>query len=196
MKFPENIKQLLALEIDYIGFIFYKKSKRYLDNVPETIDYKSTKKVGVFVNATKKEILEKVTKFNLDYIQLHGNESHNFCKSLFEKGCKIIKAFSVDDDFDFSICEKYVAVTDLFLFDTKGENPGGNGQVFNWEKMTSYKISKPFLLSGGISPNHVKVIQNFYHKQCVGIDVNSGFEDFPGLKNIKRLKRFIDEIRS
>ncbi len=194
MKYRSNIEEILSLDIDFMGFIFHKMSSRYIDKLPEGIDFGNVKKVGVFVNSSEREILLKIEEFGLDFLQLHGGESVGFCSNLKEKGHKIIKVFSVDDNFDFAKCKEYLDVSDMFLFDAKGVNPGGNGVIFNWQKLDEYNLQKPFLLSGGIGINHVSAVKNFYHPGCIGIDVNSGFEDSPGKKNDKLLKRFLEEI--
>jgi len=194
MKYRSNIEEILALGIDFIGFIFHEGSSRYIDKHPGKIDYKNTKKVGVFVNSSEEQIELKSKGFGLDYLQLHGDEPVEFCSDLKNKGYKIIKVFRVDDKFDFTVCKKYVDVSDLFLFDAKGENPGGNGVVFNWQKLEEYTLPKPFLLSGGIGANHIAPIKKFVHPGCIGIDVNSGFEDRPGKKNTELIKRFLIEL--
>jgi len=196
MKSPENIKDILSLDIDFMGFIFYEKSPRYTSFVNSKIDFVTTNKTGVFVNHSKQDILKYASVFNLDYLQLHGNESPELCSELQKEGYKVIKVFSVDDNFDFNICKDYCKVTDLFLFDTKGENPGGNGLLFNWKKLEKYTLNKPFLLSGGISKNNLEDILNFNHPQFFGLDLNSGFEIEPGLKNYKLLKDFLYELRN
>ena len=196
MKYPENIRELSSLDIDFMGFIFYEKSSRYIDKYPGDLDFAGIKKTGVFVDSDYRYIKSKINEFKLDFIQLHGNESPDFCSEFKEEDVMVIKAFRVDNKFDFDICKDYLPVTDLFLFDAKGENPGGNGIVFNWKKMQEYKLEKQFLLSGGIGINHSKKLKDFYHPQCIGFDINSGFETAPGVKNIELIKRFIDAIRS
>lgn len=195
MKHPENINEISSLGIDFIGFIFHKPSSRYTDKSPYNIKKIKAKKVGVFVNSTEEEITRRAKEFELDYLQLHGGESVEFCDNLQKQGFKIIKVFSLDDDFNFGICKDFLEVSDLFLFDTKGKNPGGNGVIFNWEKLREYDLEKPFLLSGGIGINNIKDIRKFNHPQLLGLDLNSGFEISPGLKNYKLLKDFLHEIR-
>lgn len=183
MKYPENILEVSQLLPDYMGFIFWEKSARFFDgkmpNLPESVQ-----KVGVFVDATLEEIVSKIKKYNLDLIQLHGNETVEFCKNLKKLGAKIIKVFSVNDDFDFDILKKYEAVCDYFLFDTKGKLPGGNGIVFNWELLEKYNSTKPFFLSGGIGLEDLEKIKKI-NLPIHAIDVNSKFEIEPGLKNIE-----------
>ncbi|NEW78556.1 MAG: phosphoribosylanthranilate isomerase, partial [Gelidibacter sp.] len=162
--------------------------------IPEGI-----KKVGVFVNETIDEVLKKVVDYQLDCVQLHGNESIEYCQilrhsELVSESFEIIKAFSVDDEFDFSKINKYQRDCDYFLFDTKGKNHGGNGIKFNWELLQKYSGKTPFLLSGGITKNEVEEIKKLKHPAFFGIDINSGFELEPGLKNIKEIKEFKNRL--
>jgi len=196
MKYENNIRDLNKLDIDFIGFIFYDKSVRYIGDNPVKSDYRDIKKVGVFVNSSEELIANKINEFGLDFIQLHGEETQEFCLETKKYDVKIIKAFRIDDNFDFNKCKRYIDVVDLFLFDAKGEQPGGNGVSFNWAKLAEYHLEIPFLLSGGIAIKHSAKLKNYYHPQFLGIDVNSGFEISPGIKNIELLKRFINEIRS
>jgi len=194
MRDKENISGLLALKPDYIGFIFYDKSKRFVADFPQIEIPSSIKKVGVFVNETIEEIIEKANKHTLDFVQLHGNETPEYCSALSEKNIKIIKAFSVDENFDFSATKPFEKCVSLFLFDTKGNNYGGNGIKFNWELLQNYTGKTPFLLSGGISKNDSEEIMKFKHPAFLGIDINSGFELEPGLKNIKEIKEFKNRL--
>jgi len=195
MRDSENISGLLNLEPDFIGFIFYDKSKRFVSDFPQIEIPLSTKKVGVFVNESINEVLKKVVDYKLDCAQLHGNESLEYCQTLrhselVSESFEIIKAFSVDDDFDFSKTNEYQKVCDYFLFDTKGKNYGGNGIKFNWELLQNYLGKTPFLLSGGITKNEGAEIMKIKHPAFLGIDINSGFEIEPGLKNIDEIKEF------
>ncbi|MDU8885344.1 phosphoribosylanthranilate isomerase [Yeosuana sp. MJ-SS3] len=197
MKYYDNITEVANLQPDYFGFIFYEKSARYFNGtipeIPETI-----KKVGVFVNATVEEIIEKVNKYNLQAVQLHGNESPEFCEMLRPLNIKIIKVFSIKDTFDFSILKSYELVCDYYLFDTKGKLPGGNGYTFNWNVLKDYPSAKPFFLSGGIGLEENENLQKFLKtkasKKCHAIDVNSKFETEPGLKIIELLKKFKSQV--
>ncbi len=199
MKFSENILGTAQFQPDFMGFIFYEKSPRFYseESIPEI---NSIKKVGVFVNAPEEEIIEKAIKYNLDLVQLHGNENPDFCKKLEEKfseeklEVKIIKAFSVDENFDFETLKPYEENTDYFLFDTKGKLYGGNGTVFNWNILKNYTLEKPYFLSGGIGISEIKQLKSFLKtresKYCFAIDVNSKFETEPGLKDKIVLKEF------
>ena len=190
MRDKENISGLLALKPDYIGFIFYDKSKRFVADFPQIEIPSTIKKVGVFVNETIEEIIEKANKHTLDFAQLHGNETPEYCSALSAKNIKIIKAFSVDENFDFSAIKSFEKCVSIFLFDTKGNNYGGNGVKFNWDLLQNYKGKIPFLLSGGINKNDADEIKKMKHLAFLGIDINSGFELEPGLKNIKEIKEF------
>ena len=192
MKYPKNILEVSQLLPDYLGFIFWEKSSRYFDEeIPEIP--KSIKKVGVFVNATSEEIILKIKKYDLNVIQLHGNENPEFCKKLKQKNIEIIKVFSVNDDFNFSSLEPFENACDYFLFDTKGKLPGGNGITFNWQILQHYKLTKPFFLSGGIGLEEIENIKNL-NLPIYAIDVNSKFEIEAGLKNIELLKSFKNNL--
>ncbi len=205
MREPENLQSLIALEPDFIGFIFYDKSKRFVADFPQIDIPLYIKKVGVFVNETIENVVEIVNEHKLDYVQLHGDESPNYIEDLIKSHQKsneiyesfqlgIIKAFSVDDNFDFNKTDAYQKECDFLLFDTKGKDYGGNGVKFNWSVLLNYKGETPYLLSGGISKNDVQQIKVFVdnsaNKKCVGLDVNSGFEIQPGLKNLNDINEF------
>lgn len=196
MKYPDNILEVSKLLPDYMGFIFWEKSSRFFDSEIPNLP-KSIQKVGVFVNETLEEIISKIKKYDLNLIQLHGNESVAFCESLKEEKVKIIKVFSVNDDFDFSILEPFETVCDYFLFDTKGKLPGGNGIVFDWKVLEKYPSTKPFFLSGGIGIDEIQSIQELLKTNLPihAIDINSKFEIEPGLKNIQLLKDFKTHIK-
>jgi phosphoribosylanthranilate isomerase len=194
MKYPENIIEVGALLPDYMGFIFWEKSARYFNGeIPELI--KTIKKVGVFVNQSQEEILDKVIKYNLQAVQLHGNEPVEFLselKSKLNKKIEIIKVFSADNDFDFEIIKPFESVCDFFLFDTKGKLPGGNGTVFDWTILKKYTSDKPFFLSGGIGINELKAIEEISKTNLPihAVDVNSKFEIEPGRKNKNLFSNF------
>ena len=190
----KNTSEVAALKPDYLGFIFWKPSKRYFEGTMPSIPH-SIKKVGVFVDATILEIAEKVKTFGLLLVQLHGKETAAFCDELKKAipQIKIIKVFSIKDNFDFSQLKHFEDLCDYYLFDTKGKLPGGNGYSFNWEVLKKYPSTKPYFLSGGIGLVEVESIKAFMKrpesKYCEVIDVNSKFEDEPGLKNIEKLKK-------
>lgn len=194
MKDSENIMEISALQPDYLGFIFWEKSKRNmtLDVIPELLE--TTKRVGVFVNASIQEIASKINQYQLDIIQLHGNESVIFCKNVKKLGVEVIKVFSMDSNFNFSVVKEYVLAVDYFLFDTKGKLPGGNGITFDWNVLENYHFNVPYFLSGGIGTTEIDGLKEFLKsptaKKCYAIDVNSRFEKKPGIKNKIKLQKF------
>jgi len=199
MRNPENISGVVAALPDYMGFIFYPKSKRFVGFEPSTeilaVVPDSVKKVGVFVDEVPEKVIETVREWKLDVAQLHGNESPEYCKQIKNSGIAVFKAFSVDESFDFTMLKAYSGVCDYFLFDTKGQLPGGTGQKFNWQLLENYQVDVPFFLSGGIGPEDMDIIRQFIHPQLFGIDINSGFEISPALKDVKKVKNFISGIR-
>jgi len=200
MRDPENISGIVAALPDFLGFIFYPKSKRFVgfDISPELLFEipASVKKVGVFVDETPEKVLEIYQCWELDTIQLHGHETPQYCRQIKNSGIIVFKSFSVDESFDFAVLKSYSEVCDYFLFDTKGQLPGGTGQKFNWQLLDNYQLNVPFFLSGGIGPDDLNIIREFAHPLLFGIDINSGFEINPALKNVEKVKKFISEIRS
>lgn len=198
MKFPENISEIAALQPDYLGFIFYEKSPRFFENNIPVFD-KSIKKVGVFVNASYEEIQEKINRYDLDLVQLHGEESAEFCALIETNLIKVIKAFNINKNFNFNTLNNYINYCSYFLFDTKGNNYGGNGLAFDWTILKNYHLQKPYILSGGIGLGNAMEIELFlkkkYAKNCLAIDLNSKFEIEPGLKSRETLKEFIQNIK-
>lgn len=203
MKFPDNIQEIISLQPDFLGFIFYENSVRnYIETAIVSIP-NSINKVGVFVNERPEKIIKIIQKYDLDLIQLHGNETISYCLGLISQlkenqlYIKIIKSFSIDDYFVFQTLNDYQMV-DYFLFDTKGKLPGGNGIKFNWEILEKYHLEKPFFLSGGIGLEDVATIKAFLEKPvskyCFGIDVNSQFELEAGLKNKEKLQQFKTQL--
>ena len=195
MRNPQNITDIAALNPDYLGFIFYEKSKRYVGEVfDEAATYhlpKGIKKIGVFVNASMEYVLSKVKRYGLDLVQLHGEESPEFCRDLQMKNITIIKVFAVGQTFDFSILEPYKPHCDYFLFDTKGKEKGGNGVTFNWDVLKAYDNEKPFFLSGGLNLENIGKVKELDDLNILAIDVNSGFETEPGLKDVESIKRLM-----
>jgi phosphoribosylanthranilate isomerase len=201
-----NVAQVATLNPDYLGFIFYEKSARnYMD---ELIDIsEKIKRVGVFVDAPISFVLKKVKIFNLDVIQLHGDESAfyvneinqnilNLAANTNEDGIEVWKVFSVSNEFDFSVISEYENLVDKFLFDTKGKDKGGTGFAFDWSVLNNYPSSKPFILSGGISLENISEVKKIMKKSIpiYAIDVNSKFELKPGLKDVSTLKNLIQEF--
>lgn len=195
MKYPDNIRDLALLPIDFMGIIFYNKSPRFIgeSDVMEIIPA-NIRRVGVFVNAEIHYIVQMTGRYNLDIIQLHGNESPDFCKEL-NKSTPVIKAFSIANSSDFEQTKQYEDIVNYFLFDTKTPQYGGSGQKFDWNILNEYKGNTPFFLSGGISIDDIHRIKEIKHPQLYGLDLNSRFETEPGLKDIQLLKQFIKELK-
>ncbi|OYD47099.1 hypothetical protein CHU00_03280 [Sphingobacterium cellulitidis] len=196
MKEPDNILQLLELPIQYMGHIFYQKSARYVGDLANLDISKNIKKTGVFVNSSIAEILESVNRLSLKAVQLHGDETAEMASALKSEGLEVIKAFGIDEEFDWNQLESFVDHVDFFLFDSKSPAYGGTGKAFNWQKLKEYPIEKPYFLSGGLSLENLEEAINFEDKRLVGLDLNSKFEIEPGLKDIEKLKLALKIIRN
>ncbi|WP_374949093.1 phosphoribosylanthranilate isomerase [Mucilaginibacter sp.] len=196
LKFPDNIEAVEALHPDYMGFILYGQSPRFIGNPDEFfLDNISADitKTGVFVNEHEDAISKLIYKYKLDAIQLHGAESPEFC-DLFRHEVQVIKAFGVDEAFDFDMLKAYQNNVDFFLFDTKTAVHGGSGETFDWKVLNGYKLDIPFFLSGGLSLDNLNEIKKISHPMFYGVDLNSRFELSPGLKDIQKLNRAFDLI--
>lgn len=198
MKYPENITEVANLQPDYLGFIFYEKSPRNFDGKIPVIDA-NIKKVGVFVNSSVQNIVSMVQNFGLNAVQLHGEESVDYCQQLVlqDLDIEIFKVFGIKDTFDFSQLTVYEPFVDYFLFDTKGKEKGGNGYVFDWSVLKDYTSTKPFILSGGIGLLEIDAVKNILKTDLpiVCLDINSKFEIAPGHKNVTMLQEFFKEIK-
>jgi phosphoribosylanthranilate isomerase len=203
MQEAENIRAVDGLPVDLMGFIFWPKSSRYVSERPSYLPTKC-KRVGVFVDATIDDIKQKIEKYRLDFVQLHGHESPDYIRALrvvdgFPVDTRLIKAISVSSRDDIATYKGYEGIVDYFLFDTKAQLPGGNGQQFDWSVLSAYDGNTPFLLSGGIGPDDAERLTShlspLISKHCIGIDLNSRFEVAPALKDINKLKEFINTIR-
>ena len=191
MRDAENIREVEALGIDMMGFIFWPKSKRYVSERPEYLP-KRCQRIGVFVDEDIEQVKRIANDFALDFIQLHGSESPDFVRSL---NHKIIKAFNIATTEDLEQTKAYEGIVDYFLFDTKATLPGGSGQQFDWNVLDAYNGNTPFLLSGGIGPDDAERVKAFHHEKCIGIDLNSRFELAPGLKYVDEINRFLEKVR-
>ncbi len=197
MKDHDNIMKVASFRPDFMGFIFYPKSPRYVGEgfvlpaeFPSTIG-----KVGVFVNETTDNILRVAAALKLQFIQLHGSESPQQCSEIRSHKYLIIKAFSVDNSFDFGSAKFYLGAVDFFLFDTKGQHYGGNARTFDWSVLDNYHDDVPFFLSGGLSPENVEKAIAISHPKLYALDVNSGIETEPGMKDIGKIKAVKDVIQ-
>lgn len=220
MRDANNINDVSNLSINWMGFIFYPKSPRYVRQISSNAgiipDYSSLemknadendaeriKRVGVFVDDMPQNIVTRVFNYHLDIVQLHGSESPVMIDNLrrtidpdIRKGIKIMKAISVKSEEDIQRCKEYYGHVDYFLFDTKTPMKGGSGEQFDWSVLQSYEGTTPFLLSGGIGPEDASRVRAFSHPRCIGIDINSRFEEEPAFKNVNMLRKFISEVRA
>lgn len=197
LKYPGNISDVVTLNPDYVGFICYAPSPRYatelnteiLDALPGTI-YKT----AVFVNEDAETVAKLIDNYKFDAIQLHGNESPEFC-DVFKDKVTVIKAFGLDRNFDFEQLNQFGDSVDFFLFDTKTDKHGGSGLTFDWSLLDNYTLDIPFFLSGGLSPENLEQVKAIRHPQFYGVDLNSKFETEPGLKDITKLKKAFELLR-
>ena len=216
MRDGENIRQVAELGVNYIGMIFWGKSPRNVTMIPthagiipdransQLSTFSSQfKRVGVFVDEMPQNIITRVVNYKLDVVQMHGHEQPTVIRNLratldpdIRANIQFWKAISISNRSDLDICKDYEDCVDAFVFDTKCACMGGSGQQFDWSVLADYNGEKPFLLSGGIGPDDAERIKAFHHPKCMGIDLNSRFETEPGLKDINKLKAFIQTIRS
>ena len=198
MREADNIREVEALGIDMMGFIFWPKSSRYVSQRPDYLP-KRVKRVGVFVDEEPEQVRRLAGEYGLDYIQLHGHETPEVISYLRTPALphpRIIKAFNISTAEDLLQTQPYEGLVDYFLFDAKGKSVGGNGEKFNWDVLEAYQGNTPFLLSGGIGPDDAERVNAFYHPKCIGIDLNSRFELAPGLKDITKLREFISNLNT
>ena len=199
MKYPKNIQAVADLVPDYMGYIFYEKSPRfaqdldveYLNNLAANIN-----RVGVFVNKDFNSIIQICSKYGLNTVQLHGEETPELCTRLKSFGLNVIKAFGVNAQFNFEKLNPFKDCCDFFLFDTKTVDYGGSGKRFNWELLKQYQLNIPYFLSGGISLDDLDEIKKIKNVNMFAIDVNSRLEIEPGLKDVETLKILINRIRN
>lgn len=199
MRDPDNILELVQeVNPDWMGLIFYPKSPRYVSGRPDiSVQSSEVTKVGVFVNEPIESLLSKIDEFNLSVLQLHGTESPEYVRELkLKTNKKLWKVFSVGDKIDWETLREYVGLVEYFLFDTATKDHGGSGRKFNWQVLERYPFEKGFILSGGLDEESIAEIIALAGRmpQLVGVDLNSKFEDAPGLKNIGRLKSFKDKL--
>ena len=197
MRDAQNIREVESLGPDMMGFMCWSGSKRYVSDRPYYLP--DVCSVGVFVNPTADEVVQKVRELGLNRIQLHGAETPELCRAIHKAtGLPIMKAVSIESQDDFSLCGAYDRAdgVDMFLFDTKCSGWGGSGQEFDWSLLEGYDGSNPFILAGGIGPGAEERLVEIDHPKFRGIDLNSQFETEPGLKEISKLSVFINNIRN
>ena len=212
MRDGENIRQVAELGVDWIGMIFWKDSPRNVMMIPSHAgiipdraslsplsQQSSPLRVGVFVDEMAQNIITRVVNFKLDLVQLHGNESPTLIRNLRRtladiRPVKFIKAISVACRKDIETYKDYADCVDYLLFDTKCPSVGGSGNQFDWSALDAYDGDQPFLLSGGIGPDDAERIKSIHHPLFMGIDLNSKFEVEPGIKDINKLKQFLERL--
>jgi phosphoribosylanthranilate isomerase len=197
MRDADNIREISTLGPDYMGFIFYKNSPRFVgENFEIPNDFSNEiKRVGVFVNEPFSNLLKLVKKHNLDFVQLHGDEPVEYCKQIKNMGIAVIKVFRVGAEFDFAITNEHETTVDFFLFDTKGSAYGGTGKKFDWNILNNYNQNIPFFLSGGINPENSNDLNSFAGMNLHALDVNSGVEISPGRKEKSKVLSIINKLR-
>jgi phosphoribosylanthranilate isomerase len=197
MKEPENIQAVAGLRPDYMGFICYDLSPRYIDALPPDVLEQlpeSVYKTAVFVNEDADKIKSLIEQFGFDVVQLHGTEDPEFCQTL-RSQATVFKAFGVDDDFNFEQLNAYNGYVDYFMFDTKTEGHGGSGKTFNWDILNQYQLDTPFFICGGLSLDNMEQVKQINHPAFYGVDLNSRFENQPGLKDVEKLRKAFDILR-
>ena len=189
--YKNNIQQVLQLKPDFMGFNFYSQSPRYVNEETllalKEIDFGTVKKAGVFVNEVTKRVLSLADKYHLQYIQLHGNESVKEIEDI-KKYFPVIKVVGIETKEDMQMVSNYDGTCDYILLDKKSFVHGGSGVPFNWNLLEYYTFNTPFILAGGISPENISKAKSINHPKFAGFDLNSCFEDSPGMKNIQKLK--------
>jgi phosphoribosylanthranilate isomerase len=199
---PDQVEQLAGLGVSFAGFIFYPKSERYVFKHMTTTQIRkenSINKVGVFVNSSIEEVLHMVDECRLHMVQLHGDESPKYCEKIADY-VSVVKAFRLSDNDSVSwMIRPYMDVCDMFMFDTMGVGYGGTGKKFDWSMLKTETIGKPFFLSGGIEPGDEDKLKEFANepvaKALFAVDINSKFEISPGIKDLGKIKNFVDRIK-
>lgn len=199
MKYPENIEAIQLAKPDFLGFIFYEKSPRFVNKEIlasiKKLD-QNIQTIGVFVNSPIDKVTQIVNQYDFDFVQLHGDESVEYTKALSSQNIKVIKAFQIKENFNWEKVCQYTPYVAYNLFDTATSNYGGSGLKFDWQQLTTYKGETPFFLSGGITINDVSELINLDIPKLQAIDINSKFEEKPGFKNVEQTTKMINEIRN
>ncbi|HYF31208.1 MAG TPA: phosphoribosylanthranilate isomerase [Chitinophagaceae bacterium] len=198
----EQVEQLPDLGVTFAGFIFYPKSPRYVFRNMTTSQVRrlnNINKVGVFVNAPIEEVLHLVDECRLQMVQLHGDEPAKYCGKIADY-VSVVKAFRLSDHDSVEwMIKPYEDVCDMFMFDTMGAGYGGTGKKFDWSLLKGSSIEKPFFLSGGIEPGdeiHLKVFEQEPVAQSLfAVDINSRFEESPGIKDMEKIKTFCNKLK-
>lgn len=202
MRDEQNVREVIAAGADWVGLIFYSRSPRLVSERSEFLrsrfvhEGRKIRKIGVFVDATLEEMMSIAETYQLDFLQLHGQESPDVCYALQKRGLGVIKVFSIAEAADLELTRAYEGSADYFLFDTRCEGYGGSGKQFDWSLLRAYEGGTPFLLSGGLRPDSLDKLKQFHHPRLAGIDLNSGFEYAPAHKNAEALHHFISNYKN
>lgn len=182
---------------DFVGFIFHAASPRYVGHLQAIASKGSAARVGVFYNHSEKEILSLAKDWQLNYLQLHGQESPELALRLKEAGYRIIKAFGIFDAKDFNRCAEFQHCCDALLFDYKTPKGGGSGQCFDWRLLQAYQGRIPYILSGGIDSSSLETIAELAasDNRLLAVDINSRFELQAGVKDLEKTISFIHQLK-
>lgn len=197
MREPHNIRAVESAGADWMGFILYPRSPRYVDRRPDCLPVRA-RRIGVFVDAAATEIAVRTEEFGLHAVQLHGHESPEFCTALrgtLPDGTLLIKALHIACTGDMRRAAEYEDVCDYLLFEPPSDTYGGSGKRFDWSLLDNYRGSLPFILSGGIGPDAAEALAALHHPRWAGVDLNSRFETAPAVKDAELLKEFIHKIK-
>lgn len=189
------LKQLISFNLDYVGFIFYSKSPRFVDEAflkkIQDIDFKDTRPVCVYVNADEDFIYKTSSFFNNPILQFHGDEDQNFCETF---GLDYWKAIRIKDENDIEKISQYNSASAILLENHKDGTYGGTGESFNWELLKDIDNDfQNFVLSGGINSENV---DNALKTNSWCLDLNSGVESQEGIKDILLIKDILKTIRN
>lgn len=195
MRDAQNISDVESLGVDWMGLIFAPRSPRFVSTKPAYLPEKA-RRVGVFVDADISTVAQRTSEYGLHLVQLHGHEDCNYIAALRSTlpATPVIKAVSIADADDIANAAVYDGVADYLLFDTKSNVAGGSGRKFDWNVLDSYKGDTPFLLSGGIGPDDGALLRAISHPRLAGFDLNSRFETEPAMKDINKLKNFLNTL--
>lgn len=198
MRDPVNLRDVDGLGVDMIGFVFYKRSPRFVSARPSYLPV-NAKRVGVFVNASYYYINNCISRYGLDFVQLHGDETPDYCRELHRfavSPVRIIKAIGISCSSDVEKASDYAGNVDYLLFESRCTSRGGSGQKFDWSVLDGYAGNCPFILSGGLGPDDAASIKSLSHPLMAGIDLNSRFELSPAFKDVQALKHFLEDLNN
>lgn len=200
---PSQLEALDEMGVDLAGFIFYPKSPRYMvEKMPAEYLRKfkgKIVKVGVFVNMPFEELMRTVEDYRLDMVQLHGDEIPRYCEQV-ANYITVVKAFRLSDNDPIDwMAKPYDEACDMFMFDTLGAGYGGTGKKFDWNVLKNSTLDKLFFLSGGIEPGDEERLKAFTNealaRKMFAVDINSRFETSPGVKDLEKVKEFVENLK-